>query len=351
LGVALIIGAWNYPIMLTLGPLVGAIAGGNAAVIKPSELVPNSAAVIERLVRQYLDPDAFAVVQGGVPETTELLGCRFDKILFTGSPAVGKIVMKAAAVNLTPVVLELGGKSPAIICQDANLEVAATRVTWGKFFNAGQTCIGVDYALVHESVYEEFIDLVRGRIRRFYGDDPHASPDYPRIVNEPNLQRLCSLLEGQSIVVGGQSIAAERYLAPTVLRDVDPQSSIMQEEIFGPILPMLPFTDVDEVIGRVNAGEKPLAMYIFSQDKLTVRRILSAVSSGGACINDVLVHITAAAPFGGVGNSGMGSYHGRDGYDAFTHRRTVVTSGTAFDPSVRYPPYSRFKNKVSKYLV
>lgn len=352
LGVALIIGAWNYPIMLTLGPLVGAIAGGNAAVIKPSELVPTCAALVETLVGKYLDSDAFAVVQGGIPETTEILTQRFDKILFTGSPAVGKIVMRAAAANLTPVVLELGGKSPAIICKDANLEVAATRVAWGKFFNAGQTCIGVDYALVHEDVYERFISLVTKRITEFYSDDPRTSTDLARIVNTPNLERLAKLLDGQNIVVGGEVVGEEKYLAPTVLRDVDPESAVMQEEIFGPILPIMPFGAVDEAIDFVNSREKPLAAYIFSQDTTTQDLILSKVSSGGACINDALMHITVPeGPFGGVGNSGMGSYHGRNGYDAFTHRRTVLTRATAFDPSVRYPPYTRMKVRLSKYLV
>ncbi len=352
LGVALIIGAWNYPIMLTLQPLIGAIAGGNGAVIKPSELVPRCAEVLEAAIGKYLDPEAFAVVQGGIPETTEVLAQRFDKIFFTGSPLVGKIVMRAAAEHLTPVVLELGGKSPAVICKDANLEVAATRIAWGKFFNAGQTCIGVDYAMVHESVYDEFLALVTKRIQEFYGEDPRASADLARIVNLPNLQRIAGLIEGQSIVTGGQVVEEDLYIAPTVLRDVSVQSPIMNDEIFGPVLPTMAFSKLSEVIDHVNAGEKPLAAYFFTGSRATANRLLEGITSGGACVNDCLTHITVGdAPFGGVGASGMGAYHGLDGYLTFTHRRTVLTRATAFDPSVRYPPYTPAKTKIATYLV
>ncbi len=352
LGVTLIIGAWNYPMMLTFGPLVGAIAGGNVAVIKPSELVPACSEIIARTVAKYLDPDAFAVIEGAIPETTELLAQRWDKIFFTGSPQVGKIVMRAAAENLTPLVLELGGKSPAIVCADANLDVAATRVTWGKFFNAGQTCVGVDYALVHESIYEQFLELVTERIERFYGSDPRESPDLARIVNLANLVRLEKLLEDQEIVTGGITLPDERYFAPTVLRDVDPLSPVMQEEIFGPILPVMPYAELDDAISFVNSGEIPLAAYIFSQNKATQRRLLDSVNSGGGCINDVLMHLTVAdAPFGGIGNAGMGAYHGYDGYLAFTHRRTILKRSTAFDPAIRYPPYTDLKTRISTMLV
>lgn len=352
LGVALIIGAWNYPIMLALGPLVGALAAGNVAVVKPSELAPRSADFIEKAVARYFDPSSVAVVQGGVRETTQLLKQRFDKIFFTGSPPVGRIVMTAAAKHLTPVVLELGGKSPAIVCKDANLEVAATRIAWGKFFNAGQTCVGVDYALVHASLYEEFIDKICESIYTFYGNDPRSSPDLARIVNLPNLERLAGLLSDQTVAHGGQVVSDDLYMAPTVLRDVDPDSPVMQEEIFGPILPVLPFQKVNEAIEFINAHEKPLAAYVFSQDKATQSKILSRVSSGGACVNDTLTQLAVGdAPFGGVGMSGMGAYHGYDGYLAFTHRRTVLTRVTAFDPSMRYPPYSPTKTKITSMIL
>ncbi len=352
LGVALIIGAWNYPIMLTLGPLVGAIAAGNAAVIKPSELAPQSAQLLQDGVAKYLDNDAFAVVQGGIPETTELLDQKWDLIFFTGSTMVGQIVMEAAAKKLTPVVLELGGKSPAVVCDDANLDVAITRVTWGKYFNAGQTCIGVDYALVHESLYDDFIEGVTSKIKQFYGELPKGSPDLSRIVNKANLDRLATLIDGQTVATGGQIDPETLYFAPTVLRDVDPQSPVMQEEIFGPILPVIPFSTLDDVIDMINARDKPLAMYVFSEDKATQNRLIGATSSGGACINDVLTHITVGnAPFGGVGGSGIGSYHGYAGFLAFTHRRTVLSRSTAMDPNLRYPPYTDMKTKIATVLI
>lgn len=351
-GSTLVIGAWNYPVMLTLGPLVGAIAAGNTAVIKPSELVPSSAAAIQDAVSRYLDADAFPVVQGGVAETSELLLQRFDLIFFTGSPKVGKVVMAAAAPHLTPVVLELGGKSPTFVCDDADLEVAARRIAWGKFFNAGQTCIGVDYVLVHEDVADQFTDLTLSMIRQFYGSDPQASPDYTRIVNERNLDRLLHLLEGQDVVVGGDFDREDRYLAPTVVRNPAWDSPLMQEEIFGPIMPIITFTDLDAEVDRVAAGEKPLACYVFSSKLRNQRQVLDRISSGGACVNDTLTHISMpGAPFGGVGNSGMGSYHGKDGYMAFTHRRTVLSRSTKFDPSFRYPPYTSGKDRIIRAVL
>ena len=351
LGTSLIIGAWNYPVMLTLGPLVSAITAGCTAVIKPSELVENSAVAVESAIKKYLDRDAFAVVQGGVPQTTELLAQRFDQFFFTGSPAVGKVVMAAAAKELTPVVLELGGKSPAIVTPDADLEVAAKRITWGKYFNAGQTCLGVDYVLVHECRYERFLKLVDENIRQFYGADPAKSPDYARIVNDRNVERIAALLEGQTVHTGGTVDRAKRYIAPTVVTDPDRDSLIMREEIFGPIMPVIPYTDLDAELEQIVAGEKPLACYVFSSDSKTQRYILNKVNSGGACINDTLTHVMVGnAPFGGVGHSGMGSYHGRDGYLAFTHRRTELTRSPKIDPAFRYPPYTQTKAKIMRML-
>ncbi len=352
LGVGLIIGAWNYPIMLTLGPLVAAISAGNTALLKPSELVPTCAALISRLVPQYLDKNAFAVVEGGIPETTEILAQRFDHIFFTGSPPVAKIVMAAAAKNLTPVVLELGGKSPAIVCADANLGTAARRVAWGKFFNAGQTCIGVDYAIIEDSIYDEFLDRLASTVQDFYGPLPQQSPDFARIVNEANLDRIHQLTDGQEIVIGGQTDRDDLYLAPTILRDVSPDSPVMQDEIFGPVLPTMRFSDLDEVISFINAGEKPLAQYIFSGSRQKQDRIIAETSSGAVGINDTLSQILIpGAPFGGVGQSGMGAYHGYDGYLAYTHRRTVLTRSAAVDPPVRYPPYSDLKAKLTGWLL
>lgn len=352
LGTGLIIGAWNYPIMLTLGPLVGAIAGGNCALIKPSELVPECAALLSRIVPQYMDTQAFAVVEGGIPETTEILAQRFDHIFFTGSPPVAKIVMAAAAKHLTPVVLELGGKSPAIVCRDANLDTAARRVAWGKFFNAGQTCIGVDYALIDEEVYDEFLAKLTSVLADFYGPYPQQSPDYARIVNRANLDRIAAMLEGQEIVAGGQVDADDLYIAPTVLRDVAPEAAVMQDEIFGPLLPTMTFSDLQSAIDFVNSGEKPLAEYIFSSDSKTQDKIIDETSSGAVGVNETLSHILVpGAPFGGVGQSGMGAYHGYDGYLAYTHRRTVLTRSASIDPPVRYPPYSDLKAKLTGWLL
>lgn len=352
LGVALVIGAWNYPIMLTLGPVVGAIAAGNAVLIKPSELSVNSAQTIDDLVTEYLDPAAFAVIQGGIPETTELLANKFDHIFFTGSPAIGRIVMAAAAKHLTPVTLELGGKSPAVVDKSADLEVAARRVTWGKFFNAGQTCVGVDYVLAHSSIYEELLDRITLNIRKFYGEVPRESPDLARIVNERNVERLAALIDDAKVVVGGEVDVANRYISPTVLRDVSLDDPVMGEEIFGPIMPVISFENADDALAIIQSGEKPLAEYIFASDREFIEKALVQTSSGGACVNDVLTHLTAGqAPFGGVGESGMGSYHGYNGYLTFTHRRTVLSRTTKFDPGVRYPPYTDLKTSITSRMV
>ena len=352
LGVALIIGAWNYPVMLTIGPLVGAIAAGCTAVLKPSELTPATSLAMEKAVAKYLDPAAYTVVQGGIPETTAVLEQRFDQIFFTGSPAVGKIVMAAAAKNLTPVVLELGGKSPAIVCEDAKLDSAVRRIAWGKFYNAGQTCIGVDYVLVHESKYEEFLTKTYETIEKMYGADPQASRDFPRIVDKRNVARIEALFANESVVFGGEVDLDDRYISPTVVRNPAWDSPIMNEEIFGPVMPVIPFTDLEAELDRIIDGEKPLATYIFTEDHKTADHILGRVSSGGACVNDTLTHVSVGrAPFGGVGHSGIGRYHGHDSYLSFTHRRTVLTRTTAFEPSFLYPPYNATKDRIVKAIV
>lgn len=341
LGVALIIGAWNEPFMLVFGPLVAALAGGNTAVLKPSEIATHCAAAAARLVPKYFDPRAVAVVEGAVPETTALLSQQWDMIFFTGSPPVGKIVHQAAAKNLTPCVLELGGKNPTIVHSSANLKSAARRITYGRFLNSGHICTAPDHVLAWPEVKDEFVQHMKDMIREFYGDDPKQSPDYGRIINRRNFDRLAALLDSGRAVAGGQTDADELYIAPTVLVDVAVDSPIMKEEIFGPILPVLEIDSVDAVIQWTNSRPSPLGLYIFAEDKQVVDRILSATRSGDAEVNDCAIHpLFPELPFGGVGNSGMGKYHGRWGFEAFTNARGVLHHSSAVDPGVRYPPYA-----------
>jgi len=349
LGLVLIIAPWNYPVQLALSPLVGAIAAGNVAVLKPSEVAPATSAVLARLVPEYIDADAVAVVEGAVPETQALLAQRWDHIFYTGNGRVGRVVMEAATPHLTPVTLELGGKSPAIIDASANLEVAARRIAWGKFLNAGQTCIAPDYVLVASGLEDRFVELVRRCVFDFYGQDPKASPDFARIVNGAHFDRLVKLLDSGTPAVGGEHDAATRYIAPTVLRDVVAESPVMQEEIFGPILPVLPIADVDEAVAFVNEREKPLALYVFADDASVVRTVLDGTSSGGACVNATLFHVAVAElPFGGVGESGMGAYHGKASFDVFSHAKSVLKRATRPDPALAYPPYTERKEKLTR---
>jgi len=341
LGVVLIIAPWNYPVSLVLVPLVSAIAAGNAAVLKPSELAPRSAAVIAALVSEYLDSSAFLVVEGGVEQTTLLLEQPFDHIFYTGSARVGRIVMQAAARNLTPVTLELGGKSPCIVDQSANVRNAARRIAWGKFLNAGQTCIAPDYVLVHERLELELIKELEAAITSFYGEDPSCSPDYARIVDRHHCDRLSALMDDGEIAIGGVVDPARGYVSPTVLRSVSADSAIMQQEIFGPLLPILTFKDIDEAVDFVSDREKPLALYLFSDDEDVHEFVLASTNSGGICINDTLLQVMLPGlPFGGIGPSGMGSYHGRNGFETFSHRRALVTRGNRFNLGFLYPPYS-----------
>ncbi|KAL6052329.1 hypothetical protein STEG23_014442, partial [Scotinomys teguina] len=301
LGVVLIIGAWNYPFVLIMQPLVGAIAAGNAVIIKPSELSEKTAKLLAKLLPQYLDQDLYAVVNGGVAETTELLKQRFDHILYTGNTAVGKIVMEAAAKHLTPVTLELGGKSPCYIDRDCDLDIACRRITWGKYMNCGQTCIAPDYILCEASLQHQIVQKVKETVKDFYGENIKESPDYERIINLRHFKRLQSLLEGQKIAFGGETDEATRYIAPTILTDVDPNSKVMQEEIFGPILPIVSVKNVDEAINFINDREKPLALYIFSHNNKLIKRVIDETSSGGVTGNDVIMHFTVnSLPFGGV---------------------------------------------------
>ena len=344
LGVGLIIGTWNYPVMLTLSPLIAAISGGNAAVIKPSEVAAATAEVIARLIPEYLDRDAFSVVQGAAPEITALLAQQWDHIFFTGGTTVAKIVMTAAAKRLTPVVLELGGKNPTIVHSSANLRVAARRIAFGRWGNAGQTCTAPDYVLVFKDVAEPFLCHLKEAVLEFYGDDPQSSPDYSRIVNVHHFDRLTALLGSGAIYHGGQHDRDDRFIAPTVLVNVPADSPVMQEEIFGPILPVLEVGSVQEAIHFVNARPSPLGLYVFSENGLVTEQILDATLSGDAAVNDCTVQpIIHDLPFGGVGNSGMGKYHGEWGFRAYTNARGVLYHSTRVDLGVRYPPYDRYE--------
>ncbi len=339
LGVGLIVGAWNYPIQLVLSPLIAALSGGNAAVLKPSEVSP---AALAELVPQYLDRDAVSVVTGGVAETTTLLEQRWDHIFFTGAPPIGKIVMTAAAKNLTPVVLELGGKSPAIVDASADLKVAARRIAHGRWLNAGQTCTAPDYVLVTRTVAAAFLGHLKETILDFYGTDPQQSPDFGRIVSARHFDRVKDLLGAGTIFHGGQHDHADLFIAPTVLTDVPADAAVLQEEIFGPILPVLVVDGIDQAIAHVNARPHPLGLYVFAGDGAVADRILAATASGDTAVNDCAVQpIVRELPFGGVGNSGMGKYHGEWGFRAYTNARGVLRRGTGLDPALRYPPYSR----------
>lgn len=350
LGTALIIGAWNYPVAVTLAPLAGCIAAGNCAVIKPSELSPASSAAIAEAVPKYLDRDCFVVAEGGVPETTELLNQRFDKIFYTGGGVVGRIIMAAAAKHLTPVTLELGGKSPCIVDAKVNLGVAARRIAFGKFLNAGQTCVAPDYILVHRGREKELLQALSDAIARFYGTNPKESPDFGRIINQRHFDRLTGLLSSGAVVTGGDHDKEELYIAPTILTGVAPEAPIMREEIFGPILPVIPIDGIDEAIRFVNERDKPLALYLFSSDSRSVKRVTAETSAGGMCVNETLFHLAVPdLPFGGVGPSGMGRYHGRWGFEAFSHVKAVLSHSTISDPSLRYPPYSNTDAKMMRW--
>lgn len=350
LGVVLIIAPWNYPIQLLLAPLVPALAAGNTVVLKPSEVAAATATLLGEIVPQYLDASVVTLVNGGVEETTALLAEQFDHIFYTGSGTVGRIVMAAAAKHLTPVTLELGGKSPAIVAADADLDVIARRITWAKFLNAGQTCVAPDYVLVDATVEDAFMGAMLRAVHDFYGDDPKASPDYGRIVNTKQWDRLTGLLdEGgyESTICGGHGDRETRYLPPTVLSGVQPDAALMQQEIFGPILPVLTVTDIDEAIAFVNDRDKPLALYVFSSNDDVIDRVIANTSAGGVCVNHAVLHVAIGElPFGGVGASGMGSYHGKAGFDTFTHRKAVLRKPTRPDPPLMYPPYKSWKFKI-----
>ncbi len=352
LGVVLVIAPWNYPIQLLLVPAAGAIAAGNAVVMKPSEVSAATSALLGELVPKYMDPSAVAIVEGGIPETTDLLEQRFDHIFYTGNGTVGRVVMAAAVKNLTPVTLELGGKSPVIVDSSANLKVSAHRIAWGKWLNAGQTCVAPDYVLVDEKVRDAFVDELGKAISEFYGENPQASESYARIVSSRHFDRLTGLLRGATLAVGGVTDEATRYIAPTVLVDVDMESQVMNEEIFGPILPVISVASTDDAISYINAHDHPLALYVFAENKKVVREVLARTTAGGVTVNGTILHLTNPnLPFGGIGESGMGGYHGRAGVRIFQHMKPVLTRGTKLDPSLTYPPYTERKEKIFRKVL
>jgi aldehyde dehydrogenase (NAD+) len=349
LGVVLIIAPWNYPVGLLLSPLVGAIAAGNCAVLKPSEVTAHTAEVLARRIPEYLDPQAVTVVTGGAQETQALLEQRFDHIFYTGGGRVGRLVMQAAAETLTPVTLELGGKSPCIVDADVDVRVAARRIAWGKFLNAGQTCVAPDYVLVHERREDELVRELGAAIRAFYGEDPLASADLTQVADARHFERIAKLLTGGEIAVGGRTDPARRRIEPTLLRGVSPDAPIMREEIFGPVLPVIAVKSIEEAVDFVNDRDKPLALYVFSRDEEVQREVVERTSSGGVCVNGTLLHLSnPALPFGGVGPSGMGAYHGRHSFETFSHRKSVLTRGLRFDPSFLYPPYTGWKTRLMR---
>ena len=339
-GSALIIAPWNYPFQLALGPLIPAIAAGNCAVVKPSESAPESAAVIARIIRETFKPHHVAVFEGEADVSRTLLDQRFDLIFYTGGTAVGRTVMAAAARHLTPVILELGGKTPCFVTADADLDIAARRIAWGKFVNAGQTCIAPDFVLADASIKDALQEKLIETITKFYGDVPKASPDFGRIVNERHFDRLTALMEGAEIVAGGEADRAERYIAPTLVTGIDWSHPLMAGEIFGPVLPIMAYEDLDTELVILKNRPKPLALYVFSGDRATQERILAHLPSGGAAINDTLSQVVnTRLPFGGIGESGMGAYHGKAGFDTFSHQRAIVRRALKPEGGMIYPPY------------
>jgi acyl-CoA reductase-like NAD-dependent aldehyde dehydrogenase len=343
-GVSLIIGAWNYPICLCLIPLIGSISAGNCSIVKPSENAPHCAKILEKIIKETFSDKFVTVINGGVETATKLLQQKFDYIFYTGGVQVGKIVMEAAAKNLIPVTLELGGKSPCIVHNDADIEITARRIVWGKFMNIGQTCVAPDYVYAHQEVKDKLIERMSYYIREFYSINPKQSPDYGRIINQKHLERLSNLLNEGKIIIGGEIDKKDLYIAPTIIDKINWKHLVMQEEIFGPILPIMTYNDLSKVIKEINDHPKPLALYFFSNNKELQNRIITETSSGGITINAPIYHqLNPELPFGGVGESGIGSYHGKFSFEAFSHKKSVLIKSFSPDLKLAYPP---FKNKL-----
>jgi len=354
-GVVFIVGPWNYPFQLVFAPLIGAIAAGNCSVVKPSEIAENTGRLAEKLINENFDESYIHAVFGGIEESKALLEQKFDYIFFTGGTGIGKIYYQAAARHLTPVTLELGGKSPCIVDKKVHTEYASKRIVWGKFTNAGQTCVAPDYMLVHKSVKDEFLARMKKHIHEFFGDDPQKSPDYGRIISERHYDRLKKFLDNGNVVAGGQTDDGERYIAPTIIDGVSFDDPVMKDEIFGPILPVIEYSDISEVIDIVNNRfGKPLALYVFTENNSFAEEILAKTSSGGGCVNETLMHLgNANLPFGGVGESGMGAYHGEDSFTTFSHQKSILKKSTLIDLKIRYAPYGKnlpILKKLMKYL-
>jgi aldehyde dehydrogenase (NAD+) len=351
-GLALILGTWNYPFQQILIPLAGALAAGNSAVVKLPESAPHSSALMAASLERYVDPEAVIVVTGGPEAASQLLSLRFDKIFYTGSSRVGRIVMAAAAAHLTPVTLELGGKNPVIVAEDAPIDVTARRIAWGRFMNCGQLCVAPDYVLVPERLRLPFIEALRKAIGHFYGTDPQRSESYGRIVNATHFARLRTFLNEGRVVIGGQSDEEDRYIAPTVLTDIPENAAVLEEEIFGPILPVVGYQDLEQALSFVRSRPKPLQLHLFTNDRQLQHRFITTMSAGTIMVNDAIVsQIVSGLPFGGVGNSGMGSFHGRYTFEAFSRPKAVLRRSFHADLDVRYPPFTSMKDRIMQWLI
>ncbi len=352
LGSVLIIGAWNYPLLLSFHPMISAIAAGNTVIVKPSELAANTSRAITQLINENFDTQVAYAIEGGIKETTDILNNKFDKIFFTGSTPVGKIIYQSAAKNLTPVTLELGGKSPAIISSDASIKLAAKRIIWGKFVNSGQTCVAPDYLLVDQKIREKFITELKNQLVAIHGENPENSEGLTRIINEKNFDRLQRLIDEKLVIHGGTSSKENLFIAPTLLFPVPKEHPIMEDEIFGPILPILEYSELNEAIEFIKSKPKPLSLYTFTNSSKTKQKVLDEISFGGGGINETLVHLgNHHLPFGGVGSSGMGNYHGKYGFDIFSHKKAIHEKSNLFEPNIKYPPFTNFKTKIIKWLL